>query len=366
MQQLPTVVLSMKFRLIPALVIGITLSIVTSEIVYFGYTPKYGPIIFSRNAFESMFDHDVFKYRLLSQHLLFGLDDWLVEHIFSSKNRKPVLNPNKNNHFYVALYYLNTFSLCLTTIIVVLLLRLKRAFILTDSERYLFLYLTILIINFSQFVVSPYDVSSYFFQLLIFYLFLSFSDKDFYFTIGCISALIFISTLNRESSALSISLASILLYKKLGISQKTILSTLILLAFFAVTYVGLRYIVVDPQSVHFTYKDAGNLLANINIIGLLFWAIFFCLSLGISGSTENRKAIFVYHLLSLPYIIVCFRNGVLWEVRLYVPLLLSSLFISKLNPAVYKFNLDNLLKINPFTKNFKETFQKKSIINQPK
>jgi len=324
----------MKFRLIPAIIVGILLSVVTSEIVYFGFTPNYYfATRVSRNAFHYQFDHDIFQYRILSKYLLLLIDESL-QNIVPDKTRSNEFLAHirgGSERLYYAYFCLNTFFLCATSIIIILLLRLKGYFLLSNSDKWYSLFLLIIVINLSQFALYFYDVSSYFFLLLILYIFLRYEKEDYPLAMTAICALIILSTLNRESSALSAALIATFLVKKFNFSLKTLFGVLLSGFAFLGTYVLLQYTIKDPLNLHFQYHDAGHLQYEINIIGIFFWGLFLHLTLVTANSKENRRTILLFHFLSLPYILYCFRYGVLWEIRLYIPLFISSLFISKMN-----------------------------------
>lgn len=325
----------MKSDLVLKMAVVTLLSLVTCKIVYFGYTPNYAADIFSREAFNGRFDHDVYKYRILSKYLLFKVDDWLAESMpeKGAEWRIAIQTPGGSQRFYLAFYYLNAFFLVLTAILVVLLLHLDKVFLLSETERNLIIFLVPVVIGLSQFVVCCYDVSSYFFQLLILYIFLRYFDRNRAITLIMIGALLILSTLNRESSALSISMIALLLLTRYGINGLTILDCAILACCFMATYISLRYFIRDSSNLHVINIQAGHLFIDTNIIGLFFWAVFFYLPMSIANSAENRWLIGIFFLFSLPYILTCLKDGVLWEVRLFVPLFIGSVFLSKLDTA---------------------------------
>ena len=137
-----------------------------------------------------------------------------------------------------------------------------------------------------------------------------------------------ISTFNRESSALSLSLATTLLYSKFGL-KKGMLQTIFLLGIaFVAVYFGMRLL---NQS--FSTND-GNLLSQNfsqpkNILGLLFWMIFFAFSLMVAKDQKAKTNILVFHLFSIPYIVMCFYTGIIYEIRLYIPLFLTSFLLGR-------------------------------------
>jgi hypothetical protein len=182
-------------------------------------------------------------------------------------------------------------------------------------------------------VVCVYDVSSYFFQLLAIYLFLKFHEEHPVLSVVTMSIVVVVSTLNRESSALSVSILAVLLLMRYGFKSSTLLNILILTVSFLFTYIGLRYWIIDPYDVHITNINVGKYWKTMNLYGLLFWAIFFCLPMAIADSKENRLLISAFFLFSAPYVYTCLKDGILWEVRLYIPLFLGALFLSKLDTS---------------------------------
>ena len=334
----------MKFRRIPAIIIAITLSIVTSKMVYFGYNSSYTRLVFSPKSFDFALSHDVYKYRILSKYLLAQLDNWLGPDYQETQTSRWVYRHNRKGteHLYYAFFYFNTFFLVLTSIILVLLLGAARAFLLSDAEKYLLLFLTIIVINLSQYAVSPYDISGYFFQLLTLYIFLIGIDRKYLITITILGILTVIATLSRESSALSVAILAQLFYQKWGLSKKSIVGMGVLTVSFLATYIALRYAITDLTHIKLTNNMAGDFTNHLNITGLLFWALLGCLPFILSYSRENRWMLLAFHILSLPYIITCLVNGVHWEVRLYIPLFLGTMLLGKLNTAGFKIHLTTL------------------------
>ena len=84
---------------------------------------------------------------------------------------------------------------------------------------------------------------------------------------------------------------------------------------------------------NFTTNDGNLLIQNFtqpkNILGILFWLVFFAFTLILAKDQKAVKHILIFHLLSFPYLILCFYTGILYEIRLYIPLLLTSLLLSK-------------------------------------
>lgn len=323
---------------------AVAISIVASRIIYFGFTPNYAADIFSPKAFNGRFDHDVYKYRVLGKYLLFAIDGWLgkSEPTNTADPRIRINTPDGSERFYYAFYYLNTIFLALTTIMVVLLARLRKDYHFTIMEQNLLIFFVPVLIGLSEYVVCVYDVSSFFFQLLTIYLLLKFYEGKYVFTIVTLSILIILSALNRESAALSVSMLAVLLLTRYGLKGKSLGAVLILESCFFMTYVGLHYWIQDPMDIGIINGDVGKYLRTINLYGLLFWAIFFWLPMAIADSKENRFLIGAFFLCSAPYVYTCLKDGVLWEVRLYIPLFLGSLFLSKLDTSRHVIRISEL------------------------
>jgi hypothetical protein len=137
----------------------------------------------------------------------------------------------------------------------------------------------------------------------------------------------------------------VLLLTRYGIARKTLIGVGLMAVCFLITYVALRVFIVDPQHLHIMNNQVGHFFLDTNLIGLLFWGLFFYLPFAIAEETENRILIGLFFVLSLPYIITVFKDGVLWEVRLYIPLFLGALVISKLDVSAHTVKLTEWLAV---------------------
>ena len=174
--------------------------LVTSKIIYFGFTPNYAADIFSKQALKGRLDHDVYKYHVLSKYMLYAVDDWLGSDMPANgaEPRLLIYDQHSSERFYLAFYYLNTFFLVLTAILVVLLLDVERSLRFSVAEKNLIIFLVPIVIGITRFTVNFYDVSGYFFQLLILYIFLRLSPRCYTLSLTIIGGLIILSTINRN------------------------------------------------------------------------------------------------------------------------------------------------------------------------
>lgn len=306
------------------------LAFTVSSFVYFSFANIYSSEILNYQNFSTQFHSGIYQYRILSGYFLDGIYHFLGSlHPDYQMFRLRFLSPDADPQMYLSFYILNTLFLMLSSGMMVLIAHCK-TFIATPAEKLLFPVIGIFVMALSQFVIVPYDCSSYFFILLFFRVFLGYLDsqKTEFLIILCI--ILLISALNRESAALSLSLAATLLYRKFGTRKETLVPLGILTLIFVLTYIGMR---ISGNS--FSTNDGNLFFSNLtdpkNMLGLLFWIVFFCVSLMLAHGKSGRRNILLFHLFALPYLIMCFYTGILYEIRLYVPVFLTALFLGRIN-----------------------------------
>jgi len=316
----------LKLNLFSKLVFAALLAFVVNSFVYFSFGNIYSSKILNYADFQTQFQSGIYQYRKLSGYFLIGIYDFLSSlnidyQIFKLK----FFNPESDPKMYLSFYILNTFFLMLTTVLMVFITEMK-SFMANSSEKILLIAISIFTIGISQFVLVPYDVSSSFFLLIFFWFLMKYLEQNSTKNLIILVAILAISTINRESSALSISLAATLLYSKFGIRKASIFPVAVLGIFFVVIYLGIRF-----SQGNFTTNDGNLFLQNFtdpkNGLGILFWAVFFVFTLILAKDKATLKNILIFHLLSTPYILMCLYSGILYEIRLYVPLFLMSLFL---------------------------------------
>ncbi len=326
----------MKFNLFMTAILAVMLSMVVSKIVYFGFTPNYGANVFSHRAFDARFNHGGDQYRILSKYLVYGVDSWLGRSMKEggAEARVRTVTGGASERFYYAIYYVNTLFLALTSLMVVLLLNLDKSLRFSDTEKILLVFFVPVLIGLTQFTVHYYDLSSYFLELLILYVFLKNIGNSYGQTMTTIMGLIVLSTLNRESAEVSVALIALLLLTRFGPTRRVIWSIIGMAGCWLVTYFVLRMAIGAGGPPPKAAASAGNgFEPDMFMMGLIFWVLFIYLPFAIAATEENKWLIGGFFLLSLPYIINSVWTGDLWAVRLYVPLFLGALFLSKLDLA---------------------------------
>ncbi|SFI93838.1 hypothetical protein SAMN05421638_1622 [Kaistella treverensis] len=318
----------MKIPLFFRLSFAVLLAFTVSTFVYFGFVNSYSSTIFNHQNFQEQFQSGIYQYRILSSYLLLWIYDFLgtfkIDYqIFKLK----FLDKSAEPRMFLAFYMVNTLFLALSAFFLVLIMEAKN-FVAINSEKILITVVAIFTICISQFVIVPYDVASYFLLLLFYYFLLKYVKKLDFSTLIILGIILLISTLIRESSALSISLAATLLFTQYKFKKEAFLPVSFLVLMFLIAYVGIRVLHQD-----FTTTDGNLLSQNLsqpkNFLGIILWIMFLSLSLFLAKDKKAVRAILVFHALSLPYVYVCFYSGILYEIRLYVPIFLTSLLLAR-------------------------------------
>ncbi len=313
------------------------LAFLVSTFVYLSFANIYSSKILNFQAFEQQFGTGIYQYRKLSGWLLRGVYDFLQTlnidyQIFKFR----FIDPHTEPAFYLSFFLVNTFFLMISAMLLTWLAESK-AFEGTDAEKTLICSIIIFVIGLSQFVIVPYDVSSYFFLILFFYFFIKFLNQENTKYLLTLCLILAFSTLNRETAALSVSFAATLLYAKNGLKKATVIPVIILAVVFLITYLGLR-IFSDSLTTNDGNLLIGNFTQPKNLLGIMFWLVFSIFAMFLAKSTVNAKCILLFHALSVPYILMCFYSGILYEIRLYVPLFITSVLIGRVNPAQISIN----------------------------
>ncbi len=318
-------------------VLVVMLSMVVSKIVYFGFTPNYGADIFARKAFDAKFDHGGDRYRVLSKYLVYGVDGLLSRSMKEggAEARLRTATGGASERFYNAIYYVNTLFLALTSLMVVLLLNLDKSLRFLDTEKILICFFVPVLLGLTQFTVHYYDLASYFLELLIFYVFLKNIDSRYGQTMAMIMGLVVLATLNREAAEVSVAMVALLLLTRFGATRRVFWSIAGMVGCWVVTYVALRVVIGAGgrrRRRRLITSNAG-FEPDMFMMGVIFWVLFIYLPFAIAATEENKYLIGGFFLFSLPYIVSSLATGDLWAVRLYVPLFLGALFLSRLEVA---------------------------------
>lgn len=309
-------------------------SFIIQCVFYFGYVGDYFNYK-KLTQLPSFYHENIYKYRILSL-IIFNTIEPLIKNIIEFISEKSSFFAQSissiGTPFYISLMLFNTLFLLLCTWILHKIFNLKFFKIKNEKSKILWILTIVTLIGFSEYVVTIYDIISYFFLLSIIY----FSYKYFnnakpkYIFICCV--LMFISTLNRETSALNISFISILYLLHYKLNYKEILthSTFLIttLLSFLVAYIGIRLYFGQSDVVQNIY-----LIQNIknpkNLLGIIFFGICIYYINWFSIFPINYLKLFLW--LCVPYLIFIIMGGILWEIRLFVPVLIPMIILSVMN-----------------------------------
>ena len=298
------------------------LAFLANSFVYFGFGNIYSSKILNHADFVHQFQTGVYQYRILSGHLLLGIYDTLdTLNLNYDVFKLKFFEERAEAQMYIAFYLLNTLFAVLTAGVLSYLLS-SRWNSRSSNENLALACFSVLVMALSQFVIVPYDYSSYFMLLLCAGVLLRYVEHPKPSTLMALVVLIVVSTLNRESSALSLAMVGALMLYHYGWSKQTIGTVFILGVTFVATYFTLRLI----GHSNFTTNDGNLLMENLtqpkNWLGAMWACLLFLLTLKWCNTKEQRQHILLFHALALPYIGMCLYTGILYEVRLYVPLFL--------------------------------------------
>ena len=318
----------MKLNLFSKLLFIMLLAFTVNSFIYFSFGNIYSSKILNYADFSKQFHSGIYQYRILSGYLIFWIYETLSTlNIDYSIFKFRFLESRSEPQMYLSFYILNTIFLVLSAALLLLITETKN-FIATNAEKILLVSVAVFAIAITQFVIVPYDVSSYFLIVLFFYFLLKYLEKNSDFNLIILVVILMISTLNRETSALSISLAATLLYSKYGLRKEMIKPVLIFALTFIAVYLGMRFL---HES--FTTNDGNLLFQNFsepkNILGFLFWMVFFLLTIIIAKDQHAKRNIILFHVFSIPYVLMCIYTGIMYEIRLYIPIFITSLLISR-------------------------------------
>jgi hypothetical protein len=139
--------------------------------------------------------------------------------------------------------------------------------------------------------------------------------------------LIGISTLVRETACLNIAFFAAVFFNiddlKKG-NYQVIWKIIPLVVAFLIPYLGLRALLVQDET---TFVEGfyinRNFSSPFNLAGLVFALIVIYFIYGLCTEEENKSVFGKYFFFSIPYLLMITLVGLFWEVRLFLPLILT-------------------------------------------
>jgi len=331
-------------KILRYLFIGVLFPLLVQYVFYFQFTSNYTQDLFSEKSFTKFYGSQVYKSRQLGKQIhlwvYHRLASWdkMKNYGSNSYNRERLLHLDKNADvvFYLTYFFIAAFFSVLTSLLTLYLFDDKNLFPLTQNLKDLLVYFLVLLIGFTQFVVTPYDAIGYFFEALGMLLFLKYlRTKNLLLYIGLLITIV-LATVNRETSLIILSFMTAIYFSQNGLKKDWIQQMILPVLCFAIPYLILKLLPGEESS--FTNESQFSINFNItnpySLMGLSFAAfvIYFMWNL----SVANRRLIKSFLFFSLPYIIIILIVGLLLEYRLWMPLLQGALVLAFLELPVRK------------------------------
>ncbi len=324
------------------LLIGIIFPFIMQYVAYYRFTGNYLPNVFSEKNFSEFYENSVFRYRILGRELQLWTYHQLKSRSFSKNigemevyaKRLDVMDPKADKVFYFTYFIINALFTILVALGLLYLFDKKNLYHMNERQKIFATSFIIMIICITQFVVTPYDVPAYFFEILSLIVFLDYIRSNKWYAMLAFCTLLIIATLTRESSALIISFAAALYLTLHGFSwwwvKKLILPTLCFLA----TYTGLRLLYInEPVALaeRFTLFQNLDIRHPASYAGILMAVIVFYMIMKSANGPMNKKLLTNYIVMTLPYVLALPFIGILIEFRLWVPLAIGAMVLVNLN-----------------------------------
>lgn len=299
---------------------------------YYGFESSYTILKTSERPPEFLFN-SVYAYRVIPNYISVKMTDFMEYVIqYQSPFIKNFLSKN-GTPFYHGLFLVNSFFFILCSVILHKILKLNPSEFISDSKvRRIVHLLTVFFIVITQYAPTNCDMIALFCYLSGVYLtFKYYLTKKLQFYLFLV-ILIAASTFVRETACLNIAFfaAVFFSFNKLKKFQfKYITPVIPLILAFIIPYLGLRKLVVieEVTFVEGFYINR-NFTSPFNLAGLVFAGIVMYFIYKQCTEETNKRFIKEYLFFSLPYLFMITMVGLFWEVRLFLPIILTSLIVA--------------------------------------
>ena len=299
--------------------LAVILPLLYGFISYYGYRSNYSELIYSDDLHEELFEKEVYKYRVAGKFLYdelynFIKNNELTPHsYYIAKIKKPEQELRNEDKRYFAYYLFNNVFLLFFSISLYSVMK-SRFMGLSGKELFFAHGLIVLLLCLSMFVVTFYDLPLYFLMALAYFYMLRDKSSDYI----KIALLVVAGLAFRESSALIISsYTALLLTRKSKTFFKHFHKVALPLILYTVGYVALRLFFEDGDTRILSGQDNSIIAWGVALsffVGLGYFGLVF-------AGTKARKTIFLFLILSSPYFLLVFLGVVLFEIRLFFPLI---------------------------------------------
>jgi hypothetical protein len=329
------------------LIIGVLLPVFVQYVIYFRFTSNYMVNVFSEKNFKESYDHNIFRYRVLGKtaHL------WLYKQLASSaktkaiqadplyKKRLTALDPDADPTFFLTYFILSTVFTTLSALALLYVFDSGMLIEMTELKKISFVSAFVMLSGFLEFVITPYDSITYFFIIissLLFWMFLHTKNRLYFILLNLV---IIASTLNHESSMITLSLIMAIYFTHYGFHLKWLRFVIIPILCYLLTWIGLRIYIHDsePGVVTEGLKLSANFFELSGIIGFIFPVIAFYFLSKLSENPINKKTVRNFYLMASPYIIMIPLIGKTIESRLWMPVIIGAILLSQIDYSTIRF-----------------------------
>lgn len=303
----------------------IVLPLLLFAMSYYGFESSYVRLKTMEKAPDFMFT-SVYAYRIIPNFLSLHVTEVVT---FMINSYLPFLKSfllKQGTLFYHSIFLINSFFFILSSVILHSLFKLNATGTLLQLNiRRMIHLLAIFFIVIIQYVPTNCDSIAIFFYLSGALLSLKYLHNRRITDFILLCAVVFVSTLARETSCLNISFfaAVCIDFEKLKKKDFTFIKELIILVIaFLVPYAGLRIMIHQDVSFVEGIYFLDNFSSPFNLSGLLFGilSLYFCYLL---CNNEGKILIRKYLFFAIPYLVMIAMVGLFWEVRLFIPLILT-------------------------------------------
>lgn len=298
---------------------------------YYGYESSYTLYKHSEKPPEYLFT-SVYAYRvvpnLLSVYMTHFMDFLLESPLYAVKE----FILKNGSPFYHGLFMMNSIFFIYCSVILNCFLKLKNSpFFLNRQGRRLVHLLAIFFIVISQYAPTNCDLlalSCYLTGILFTIKYYEGKNIGYYYAL---ITLIILSTFVRETACLNLAFFASLFFsfnnlKKGNLKDLYLLIPLVLA--FIIPYLGLRKIIVLQETTFVEgFYIAKNFTSPFNLSGLLFAFVAMYFVYDQMAHSVNKFLFKKYIFFSSPYLAMITLVGLYWEVRLFIPLLLTGIII---------------------------------------
>ena len=311
-------------RFLRALALTVAFPCLVSVVVYYGFGTNYTAGVFHEAGFRSQYQSWTYKYRILGPFLLLRTHQFvnsqcapagLMRRVLA---RTPVsvqaLDKETDPTFYAAYFLLNTLCMVFACVFLYLLLAGGASAREVTGPT----MVAGLLMGLTQYVVCPYDTLSYALLLLSFLLIV----RPFRFSFPLLALTIAVSTLTKETAALTLSFFFAYHYRDLLVPRSRELRRLAILALvFVSVYAWLRlHFGISTRAVWYDVTLWSNLRDPFHLVGIAAMPI---VSYLLCAGSRNLKRCLFFLAASSPYILAMPIIALGWEMRLWVPVWLG-------------------------------------------